>query len=331
MIYKVDLQETAEYTAAVVEEGLPMVGVLEDMAQVAGYSVPVVAAEGDSAQSPYIILSEDNPQLIVEANSPEEAEKVLGILEKNAQAIYEGQVLGGAIPLDETLALEERKFYLENYSKREEENVLSADRPFPLAAEAVVDLSESLMTLGYLKWTWGNLSLRFGSENMLITPSGRGYVGMTGADIVKVNIATGEWDGELMPSSEKDLHRLIYQAFPEARVIIHTHAPNSSVFAAARKSIEFEEDEACSPAPTGSVEQVDIATPTNGAHIPVADFAPAGTIELAENVVKAMMTPGAAKGALMANHGLICFGDTITEAFDLCRKIEEEAERMLNV
>lgn len=320
-----------EYSVATVRSGLPLIAVLEDMAQVTGYLVPVIPLEeGETLEGLFQSLKEKAPDLYpnailipaeeeedcylaVEADTEEEGEKILDIIEKNSQAIYEGENIGGAQPLDEALAMEERRFYLETYSKREKENRLKEERPFPLAAEALVDLSESLMTLDYLKWTWGNLSLRFGNDNMLITPSGRPYVGLTGADIVRVNIETGEWEGDILPSTEKELHRLIYQAFPEARVIIHTHAPNSSVFAGARQPLELNREEGAK----GTLF--------------VGDFAPAGTKELAENIVKALKTPGAAKGALLANHGMICFGENITEAFDLCREIEEEAERILNV
>ena len=42
------------------------------------------------------------------------------------------------------------------------------------------------------------------------------------------------------------------------------------------------------------------------------------------------MKEGSAKAVLLANHGMVCFGENIDEAFDLCRFIEEEAERILN-
>ncbi len=343
MIYKY-YGDDSIYSIAVAEEGLPLVAVLEDMAQTLGYRLPVMSSAEFEANSDANILedinsldgaetagvlvmadAEENSFLAIKAESEEAAERIRDIIEKNSRAIIEGESIGGAIPLDEELAVAQRKVYLEDYSKREKENVLTEERPFPLAAEAVVDLSESLMSLGYLKGTRGNLSLRFGKNNMLITPSGRSYIGMTGADIVKVNIETCEWEGDLIPSSEKDLHRLIFQAFPEARVIIHTHGPNSSVFAAARTPLEL----------TGGLqwgeEDEEAEAKTYEGILPIADFAPAGTMELAENVVKAMKTPGAIRGALMSNHGLVCFGEDITDAFDLCRSIEEEAERTLNV
>ena len=380
------------WATAVVEEGNPIMAVLEDMAQAVGYMVPVITLEGssdeeaceggdrgaegdlsidetlkaDAITEAFQTIKDATPQdfvlsaaavvefpggdakatIVVEAETEEEGEKIFDIIEKNAQALLESKTIGGPKFLDPRIAKEEREFYLSSYSKRNQENVLPEERPFPLAAEAVVDLSETLMGIGYLKWTWGNLSIRFGSDNMLITPSGRRYEELTGADIVKVNIESGEQEEGLMPSSEKDLHRLIYKSFPDARVIIHTHAASSSVFAAARKPIELgaltvpvEEVDVKPLESAGAIQhETDTASESAGSAssavsagtVFVADFAPAGTIELAENAVKALMKEGSAKAVLLANHGMVCFGENIDEAFDLCRFIEEEAERILN-
>lgn len=61
--------------------------------------------------------------------------------------------------------------------------------------------------------------------------------------MVKVNMRTLAYEGDLKPTSEKSLHAAIYHNRPDIGGIIHTHAKYCCVYAAARGDL---------PIPTGS-------------------------------------------------------------------------------
>ncbi|MCX5669640.1 MAG: class II aldolase/adducin family protein, partial [Candidatus Omnitrophica bacterium] len=66
----------------------------------------------------------------------------------------------------------------------------------------------------------GNLSVKLDADNILITATGT-YLGqLNDSDIVKVNLASGKYEGEIKPSSELPLHILVYKNFP-AQVVVH--------------------------------------------------------------------------------------------------------------
>ena len=98
-------------------------------------------------------------------------------------------------------------------------------------------MAGGLLAEGLVARTWGNVSVRAGPDQMLITPSGRAYEGMAPEDIVPVNLRTGAHDGPLKPSSEGKLHSEIYRTRPEINAVIHTHQMNASTVAAARREV----------------------------------------------------------------------------------------------
>lgn len=98
-----------------------------------------------------------------------------------------------------------------------------------------MDYGKQLVTSGLVQGTWGNLSVRLDDTYMLVTPSGLDYARLTPADMVKVNMRTLAYEGDLKPTSEKSLHAAIYHNRPDIGGIIHTHAKYCCVYAAARR------------------------------------------------------------------------------------------------
>ena len=86
-----------------------------------------------------------------------------------------------------------------------------------------------LVKEGLVARTWGNISIRVDDTYMLITPSGRTYEKLTGDDIVLVNYHTSKHEGEIKPSSEKELHCEIYRTRSKINAVIHTHQMNDGI------------------------------------------------------------------------------------------------------
>jgi len=114
-------------------------------------------------------------------------------------------------------------------------------------------------------------------------------------------------DPDVLPTIETPMHLRIYQARPEVNGIVHSHGEWSSIFAALRLSI---------PAVTlDALETIGVE------EIRCAAYARIATKELGDNVVEALGTKS--KAALMANHGAVCIGTSLNEAFLVAYLLEK--------
>ena len=177
--------------------------------------------------------------------------------------------------------------------------------------QAVVGAAKRLLAEGLVARTWGNVSVRADAEHMLVTPSGRAYETMAPEDIVPVNLRTGDYEGLLKPSSEGKLHAEIYRTRPEIHAVIHTHQMNASTVAAARREV-----------PPILDDMVQIIGPT----VRVADYALPSTNKIVRVTVKALRGRMA---ALMANHGAVCLGRNLDEAFVVCQVLEKACKAFI--
>ena len=177
----------------------------------------------------------------------------------------------------------------------------------------LVDYGKGLVASGLVQGTWGNLSVRLDDTYMLTTPSGLDYTRLTPADMVKVNIHTLAYEGDLKPTSEKGLHASIYQNRPDVSAIIHTHAKYCSVYAAARTDL---------PIPSVQEERsVPFGNP-----VKLAAYALPGTKALMKNTAAAV---GSNWGAIMAGHGMIVCGKDLETAFRNGQELEAIAQASL--
>lgn len=171
------------------------------------------------------------------------------------------------------------------------------------ARKAVRDLGVKLLETGLVVGTWGNVSVRVG-DKAIITPSGADYTVLTEDDMPVIDMATGEYDGA-KPSSEKDLHLEVYRQRKEIGAVIHTHSPNTSTLAAAR----------CELPPI-----LDDVAQLIGPNVRVADYALPSTKKIVKKTMRALKGRMA---AIMANHGAICLGRDLDEAFLCCQVLEK--------
>ena len=76
------------------------------------------------------------------------------------------------------------------------------------------------------KGTGGNISIFVPDKNLMaITPSGIDYLKLNPEDIVILDVETGKViEGERVPSSESDMHRIFYKYRKDLKAIVHTHS-----------------------------------------------------------------------------------------------------------
>uniref|UniRef100_UPI0032171933 class II aldolase/adducin family protein n=1 Tax=uncultured Draconibacterium sp. TaxID=1573823 RepID=UPI0032171933 len=172
--------------------------------------------------------------------------------------------------------------------------------------EALVKAGLKLVEQGLVSRTWGNISVKVNDSEMLITPSGKFYEDITPADMVLINFKTNTYDKTgSKPSSEFKMHSGIYNNRKEFNAIIHTHQMNASTCAAARREV---------PAILDDLAQI------VGPSVRCADYALPSTNKIVRATVKALRGRNA---ALMANHGAVCAGSDLDEAFMVCQVLEK--------
>lgn len=177
-----------------------------------------------------------------------------------------------------------------------------------LACSSIVATGKLLTEKHLVAGSWGNISCKIGESIYAVTPSGKGYAGLTEDDIVIIDHQCNTVWGRHVPSSESKLHAAIYSACPEAQAVIHTHSIYASALAAMRKSI---------PPIIEDIVQI------IGGSVNCAEYALPGTQQLADNAVQAL---NGRKAVLLANHGAVCWGKSLDDALIVAEVLEKAAQ-----
>lgn len=162
------------------------------------------------------------------------------------------------------------------------------------ARERVVAASHRLARDGLVLGTAGNISERIG-DLVAVTPTGADLATLTAEQVVVVDLEGETVEGDLLPTSELELHLGIYRRF-ESGAVVHTHAPYATAVACVL------EDE---------LPVVHYQLLALGGPVRIAPYATFGTAELAELTIAALEDRAA---ALMANHGAITHGPDLDAA-----------------
>ena len=177
----------------------------------------------------------------------------------------------------------------------------------------VIATAREMNALSINRGKSGNVSARWRDidlDGYLITPTGMPYADIVAGDIVAMPL-DGDVDaarGLRLPSSEWRFHRDIYRARPHAGAIVHTHAPFATSLACLHRGI---------PA---FHYMVAVA---GGKDIRCAPYATFGTQALSDHALVALEGRSA---CLLANHGMIAVGATLTAALALAVEVETLAE-----
>ncbi len=168
---------------------------------------------------------------------------------------------------------------------------------YPELRAAVVEAFRVLEERG-ANWAYsGNISVRLPEEGLyLISPSGVWKSRMRPEDLAIIDEEGNLVEGSRRPSIEYRTHLAIYRARRDVNAVVHAHPLYASVFAAARRRIE------------PLLEELVMYL---GGPVEVAEYAPPGTEELAQNVLKAL---GDRSAVLLANHGALTCGASLEEA-----------------
>jgi L-fuculose-phosphate aldolase len=170
--------------------------------------------------------------------------------------------------------------------------------------ETCLWLQEKELVIG----TWGNVSMRVDNA-IILTPSKVSYDVLTPEDMVTIDYDGGVIEGSRSPTTEREVHRLIYLARPDVNAIIHYHPVYASAMCATGEGIPpiFEE-----------------MTQLLGGEVPTTpEYIRAGMHE--ELGQAAARYLGQKNAVLLRNHAPVCVGQNLEYAKIACLVLEKAA------
>jgi len=139
--------------------------------------------------------------------------------------------------------------------------------------------------------------------------SGRSMSDLKPTDILTLNLDGKVIDGSGRPSKEVNFHLGIYKKRKDVKAVLHTHPPYATAYATAGKPL---------PMVTATAKLI-------LKKVPIVDYAPPGSKELAELVVSKFEDPDVCS-VIMKNHGVVSVGADIYRALYVTEWVENEAE-----
>ena len=169
---------------------------------------------------------------------------------------------------------------------------------------ALVEYGRNLITAQLTTGSGGNLSIYNRAEGLVaIKPTGVDYFRMQPEDVVVMDIDGRVVEGKLAPSSETRFHLALLRNRADINAVVHTHQVYATTIACMRWEL---------PA-------VHYLVGFSGNKVPLAEYATYGTQELSDNILRAI---GNYNACLMANHGIVTVGATISAAFATAEELE---------
>ena len=142
----------------------------------------------------------------------------------------------------------------------------------------------------------GNISYRIGPEEVLCTPTLVSKYDLTPADICLTDLEGNQIAGPKPRTSELLLHLEIYKAVPEAKAIVHCHPPHATAYAITGRV-----------PPNLVIPEFELIV----GKVAIAPYETPGTSAFARSVLPYVKQHNA---VLLANHGIVCWSDTVTHA-----------------
>ena len=179
---------------------------------------------------------------------------------------------------------------------------------FEECARHICETAARMVAQGLTGALEGNISVRFGNSSLLCTPAGIPKYRLQPGQIVEVDLEGRSISGGT-PTSELSLHLAIYRRRPDCLAIVHAHPLHATAHAWSHT-------------------------------LPRIDLAPEALMVLGKIALVPYYSPGTTdadraielfannhKTFLLANHGAVCLGNSIEDAY--CRM--EILERVCHV
>jgi L-fuculose-phosphate aldolase len=174
--------------------------------------------------------------------------------------------------------------------------------------DEIIRFGELLHRTGLVAATDGNLSVRLADGTFLCTPTAMSKGLMKPEDLVIVDAHGRKVSGKRNVSSEIAMHLFIYRNRPDVGAVVHAHPPTATGFAAAGMPLD-----------SALCSEIVITLGT----VPLANYETPGTPELAEALSPLV---GDHDAILMANHGVVTYGEDLLTAYMNMETVEHYAK-----
>ena len=180
--------------------------------------------------------------------------------------------------------------------------------------QLLVELAASLFARGFSVGSAGNISVRL-DDGFLITPTNSSLGRLEADRISRLDVDYRHIGGD-KPSKEVFMHRAMYRARPDAGAVVHLHSTHATAVG-------------CLPDadPTNPIPPL---TPyfvmRVGRSMPIVEYYRPGDAAMEPAIHEAAL---GARAVLLANHGPVVSGKTLTDAVYAAEELEEAAKLFL--
>ncbi len=182
------------------------------------------------------------------------------------------------------------------------------------ARHALVELAASLFARGFSVGSAGNISVRL-ADGYLITPTNSCLGRLNATRLARLDTNFRHLSGD-QPSKEVFMHRAFYTARAGAGAVVHLHSTMATAVACLP---DADADNAIPPLTPYFVMRV-------GRRMPIVPYYRPGDPAMEPAIHAAALN---ARAVLLANHGPVVSGKTLTDAVYAAEELEEAAKLYL--
>ncbi len=184
--------------------------------------------------------------------------------------------------------------------------------------QLLVELAASLFARGFSVGSAGNISVKLPAESgdgYLITPTNSSLGRLDAARLSRLDAAFRHVDGD-KPSKEVFMHRAFYRARAEVGAVVHLHSTQATAVACLP---DVDHDNPIPPLTPYFVMRV-------GRRMPIVEYYRPGDPAMEPAIHAAAQS---ARAVLLAYHGPVVSGKTLTDAVYAAEELEEAAKLYL--
>jgi L-fuculose-phosphate aldolase len=162
--------------------------------------------------------------------------------------------------------------------------------------EEICAVGRKLWMRQYVDGNGGNISYRIGPNEVICTPTLLSKGDLRPQDMCMVDLEGKQLCGGRPRTSEILLHLEIYKEVPEAKAVVHCHPAHATAYAITGRV-----------PPTCVIPEYEVFI----GKVALSPYETPGTPEFARTVIPYVKHHNT---VLLANHGIVCWGDTVTHA-----------------
>jgi L-fuculose-phosphate aldolase len=162
--------------------------------------------------------------------------------------------------------------------------------------DEIIVIGKKLWMRQYVDGNGGNISYRLTPEAVLCTPTLCSKGDLRPEDMCLVDLEGNQLAGNRARTSEILLHLEIYKEVPKAKAVVHCHPPHATAYAITGHV-----------PPNCIIPEMEVFVGS----VAVSPYETPGTKKFAETVIPFAKDHNT---ILLANHGIVCWADTVTHA-----------------